>query len=113
MSKLTRGEVWLADLDPVKGHEQAGKRPIVILSVDRFNHSPAELIIVLPISTKAKGIPSHVEVLAGEASLKYKCFIKCEDIRSISKQRLSSYIGSISAETLKKVEDRVRILLGL
>jgi mRNA interferase MazF len=113
MSKVARAEVWNADLDPVRGHEQAGKRPVLILSVDRFNNSPADLVIVLPISTKVKGIPSHIEVLAGEANLKYNCFIKCEDIRSISKERLSSYVGSVSIETMKKVEDTVRILLGL
>ncbi|MBL8194755.1 MAG: type II toxin-antitoxin system PemK/MazF family toxin [Blastocatellia bacterium] len=113
MNKIARGEVWNADLDPVRGHEQAGKRPVLILSVDRFNNSPAELIIVLPITTKVKAIPSHIEVLAGEANLKYNCFIKCEDIRSISKERLSSYVGIVSGNTMKKVEDTVRILLGL
>ncbi len=113
MNKLVRAEVWSADLDPVRGHEQAGKRPVLILSVDRFNNSPAELIIVLPITTKVKAIPSHIEVSAGEANLKHRCFIKCEDIRSISKERLLSFIGVASVETMKKVEDTVRILLGL
>jgi mRNA interferase MazF len=97
----------------VRGHEQAGTRPVVILSVDRFNASPAGLIIVLPITTRAKGIPSHVEVLAGEANLKQKSFIKCEDVRSISKERLSSYVGNISKQTMSQVEDKMRILLGL
>lgn len=108
-----RSQVWSADLDPVRGHEQSGKRPVLILSVDRFNNSPAELVIVLPITSKAKGIPSHVEILPPEANLKQKCFIKCEDIRSIAKERLSNYIGVVSNETIEKVATRMKLLLGL
>ena len=79
----------------------------------RFNASPAGLIVVLPVTTKAKGVPSHIEVLAGEANLKQKSFIKCEDVRSIAKERLSSYVGNISKQTMLQIEDKIRMLLGL
>ncbi|HYN21742.1 MAG TPA: type II toxin-antitoxin system PemK/MazF family toxin, partial [Thermoanaerobaculia bacterium] len=46
-----RGEVWLASLDPVRGHEQAGTRPVLIVSEDLFNRGPAELIIALPVTS--------------------------------------------------------------
>ncbi|MDX2212140.1 MAG: type II toxin-antitoxin system PemK/MazF family toxin [Oculatellaceae cyanobacterium bins.114] len=46
MAQLVRGQVWLADLNPVKGHEQAGKRPCLIISVDLFNQGPAGLVVV-------------------------------------------------------------------
>ena len=49
-----RGDVWIVDLDPTKGHEQAGKRPCLVISVDIFNQGPADLVMVLPITTKAK-----------------------------------------------------------
>ncbi|MEJ1933096.1 type II toxin-antitoxin system PemK/MazF family toxin, partial [Nostoc sp. NIES-2111] len=88
MSKVSRGEVWLVDLNPVRGHEQAGKRPGLIISVDLFNQSPSGLIIVLPITSKDKGIPFHVEINPPEGGIKVQSFIKCEDVRSISVERL-------------------------
>lgn len=62
MPAPSRGEVWMVDLDPTKGHEQAGRRPGLVVSVDLFNHGPADLVVLVPITSKAKGIPFHVEV---------------------------------------------------
>ncbi len=45
-----RGEVWLIDFDPIRGHEQAGRRPALILSVDVFNAGPADLVVAVPIT---------------------------------------------------------------
>jgi len=108
-----RGEIWFVDLNPTRGHEQAGKRPALVVSVDLFNNGPAGLIVVLPITTKEKGIPFHVRINPPEGSLKEQSFIKCEDIRSISKDRLLSRIGTVSTATVEAVEDRIRILLNL
>ena len=113
MIKPLRGDIWLLDLNPAKGHEQGGTRPALIVSVDLFNSGPAELVIVLPITTKAKGVPLHVEIKPQEAGLKEKSFIKPEDIRSVSRERLIRKIGSVSAGILAIVEDRLRILLNL
>jgi mRNA interferase MazF len=107
------GEVWLVDLNPVRGHEQAGRRPALIISVDLFNSGPAELVVALPITTKNKGIPFHVEIDPPEGGVDEKSFIKCEDIRSVSKERLSANLGKVSQETMAAVQDRVRILLNL
>lgn len=107
------GEVWMVDLNPTKGHEQAGKRPALIVSVDLFNQGPAGLVVVLPITTKFKGIPFHVAVDPPEGGLNRKSFIKCEDVRSVAKERLSRRCGSVSPQTMIAVEDRLRILLGL
>ena len=109
----SRGEIWLVDLDPTRGHEQAGKRPGLVVSVDLFNHGPAGLVVLLPLTTRAKGIPFHVEVNSPEEGLKGKSFIKCEDVRSVAKERLSRQLGSVSQATLAVVEDRLRILLNL
>lgn len=108
-----RREVWLVNLDPAKGREQAGRRPALILSVDQFNHGPAELVVVIPITSKAKGIPFHVSVNPPEGGLSQLSFIKCEDVRSISKERLIQRLGVVIDQTMDEVEDRVRILLGL
>lgn len=113
MAQLARGEVWLANLNPVKGHEQAGKRPCLIISVDLFNQGASGLVVILPITSKDKGIPFHVELTPPEGGLKVRSFIKCEDIRSISVERLEKRWGAVSPETLAVVEDRLRILMGL
>lgn len=113
MAEPRRGEIWLVDLNPVRGHEQAGRRPALVVSVDPFNSGPAGLVVVLPLTTKAKEIPFHVEIHPPEGGLANPSYIKCEDVRSVSKERLAECRGAVSAETLAAVEDRLRILLDL
>jgi len=109
----SRGEVWLVDLSPVRGHEQGGTRPALVVSVDPFNHGPADLVVVVPLTTKDKRIPFHVRVDPPEGGLKSPSFVKCEDVRSVSKERLAQRLGRIGPGKMAAVEDRVRILLGL
>ena len=111
--KPSRGEVWLADLDPVKGHEQSGRRPSLVISDDRLNHSAAGLCVVIPITSKNKGQPLHVPVSPPEGGLTLPSFIKCEDMRSVSLERLLSRYGQVQPQTLAEVEDRLRLLLKL
>ncbi len=113
MLNPSRGEVWDVNLDPVRGHEQGGQRPGLVISIDQFNHGPAELVIIVPITTKAKGIRFHVKVSPTEGGLRECSFIKCEDVRSLARERLSRRIGEVSPATLLEVEDRLRILQGL
>lgn len=108
-----RGEIWFVDLDPARGHEQSGRRPCLILSVDDFNSGPADLVVVIPVSTKFKGVPLHVAVDPPQGGLHQKSYVKCEDVRSISKKRLVRKWGRVSNETMADVEDRIRILLDL
>src|SRR5262245_51942581 len=75
-----RGEVWFADLNPTRGREQAGQRPVLVISDDRFNASAAELVIVLPLTTRKKGIPYHVEISPPEGGMQQASYIKCEDV---------------------------------
>ncbi len=113
-SQPSRGEIWFIDLsDPPKGHEQAGNRPALIVSVDKFNHGPADLVVAIPISKVAKGIPTHVEVRPPEGGLTVRSFIKCEAIRSLSRVRLVRLMGRVSDRTMEAVEDRIKILLDL
>lgn len=113
MPKVARGDVWMVDLNPTTGREQAGKRPALVVSVDELNQSRAELVIVLPITSREKRIRSHVELKKGEGGLAFRSFIKCEDVRSISIRRLGRRLGTIPTSALEVVEDRLRILLGL
>ena len=108
-----RGEIWLADLNPIRGHEQAGRRPVLVFSEDIFNQGPADLVIVLPLTSTHRGVPSHVSVTPPEGGLKTPSVILCDAIRSIAKERLLRRWGAVSTATLEGVEDRVRFLLGL
>ena len=111
--KPLRGEVWYADFDPVVGHEQGGTRPGLIISHARLSASPAELVIALPITSIDKGMPSHVCVHPPEGGLRFTSFIKCEDIRSISKQRLGRHMGEVSDDTMERVDLILRMVLDL
>jgi len=108
-----RGEIWLADLNPVRGHEQAGKRPVLIVSVDLFNAGRADLVLVIPITSTMRSIPFHVVVHPPEGGLTNASALLCEAVRSISKDRLINRWGSITPATMTQVEDRLRILLDL
>ena len=109
----SRGEIWMADLNPDRGHEQAGFRPCLIVSVDLFNHGPAELLVVLPITLKDKQIPFHIPIDPQQSGLDVRSYVKCEDIRSISKSRLAEHRGQVPPGVMKLVEDRLRILLQI
>lgn len=108
-----RGEIWWVNLDPVLGREQAGRRPALVISVDVLNQSAAEIVVVVPLTSRAKEVRSHVEVPAGEGGLGSRSFVKCEDIRSVSSQRLLSRLGTVGTGTMRAVEDRLRMILGL
>ncbi len=103
----------MVDFNPTVGHEQAGRRPALVISVNAFNQCAAQLAVVLPLTTRARGIRSHVEVASGEAGLETTSFIKSEDVRSVSTRRLSRRFGIVSRATLEAVESRLRMLLGL
>jgi mRNA interferase MazF len=108
-----RGDIWSVSFDPTVGHEQAGTRPALVVSIDKLNHGPADLAIVLPITSHDKGQPIHVQVTPPEGGLSVRSFVKCEDIRSVSKQRLKRFCGTVTAQTMSEVERRMRILLKL
>jgi mRNA interferase MazF len=110
--KIKRGSICLVNLNPVRGHEQAGSRPCLVTSVDRLNNGPAGLLIVLPITTAERGIPAHIEILPPEGGLNYKSFAMCEMVRSISKERIIKSIGIVSDDTMIQVEKNLKQLLG-
>lgn len=113
MTNPNRGEVWTVSLDPTRGHEQAGSRPCLVLSVNEFNHGRAGLVVVLPITSRIRTIPSHVRLPRGEAGLRQDSVVKCEEVRCISKERLATRWGAVAPSTISAVESRVRLILGL
>ena len=112
-SAPVRGEVWFVNLNPTKGREQKGRRPALVVSTNTFNRGPADLVVVLPITSKRKGIPLHVRIDKPEGGVKAISYAMTEAVRSISKERLGKRWGSVSRATMVEVEDRLRILLEL
>jgi len=69
--------------------------------------------VILPITTRDKGIPLHVAVDPPEGGLTRRSFVKCEESRSISKDRLMKRLGELAAPTMEEVSDRLRVVFGL
>src|SRR5438552_13858843 len=99
-----RGEIWLVDLRPTRGREQTGLRPVLVLSVDFFNAGPADLVVVLPLTSTQRDIPLHVKVSKGDGGTRNDSAILCEAIRSVSKDRLFSRWGVVSQESWLKLK---------
>lgn len=108
-----RGEIWLVDFGTPIGHEQGYRRPAVVVSADRMNTSRAGLVIVVPVTKTARGLPSHVELDAGETGSRETSYAKGEDVKSVSVYRLVHRIGQVPEVDLHRVESVLRILLGL
>ncbi len=108
-----RGEVWDADLGIPTGHEQGGPRPCLVVSDDTYNQGPADLVIVVPLTSNQRPIPVHVPVAPPEGGLTRPSKILCDQIRCIARARLRQRRGMVSPVTLQDVEDRLRALLRL
>lgn len=109
----SRGEIWLVDLDPTRGREQRGRRPALVVSANKLNQGPAELVIVLPLTKVGKGIPSHVPVSRTDSGLDDDSFVICEQVRCISKERFARQIGRAPHPVMEKVSLLLRVLLEL
>lgn len=102
MARILRGEVWWADLNPVRGHEQAGVRPVLVISHDIFNQRSGT-VIALAITSQppAAGFPLSLEITT--AALPKRSWVKISQIRTLSVERLNSRLGMISPEELDDV----------
>ncbi|HEV2361446.1 MAG TPA: type II toxin-antitoxin system PemK/MazF family toxin [Acidimicrobiales bacterium] len=108
-----RGEVWLVDFGEPIGHEQAGRRPAVVVSSDRLNESLAGVVIVVPCTTTRRDLPSHVEIDPGRTGLRETSYAKCEDVKSVSDKRLVKRLGVVSEETLFSARRVLSFLLEI
>lgn len=107
------GEIWLVELDPVRGHEQGGTRPVLVLSVDAFNTLPLGIVLAVPLTTVSKGFPFHVALAPPEGGVTAPSWIRCEDLRGLSTERFRSRWGRVRPETLQACAIVLRQLLGL
>lgn len=112
---MLRGELYQASLDPIIGSEQGGSRPVLIVSRNALNAN-APIVIVVPLTrrdNKRRLYPTHVEIRAGEGGLSKDSVALCEQIRVISKERLTKRIGQLSAQTMSRVDSTLVIALDL
>ncbi len=115
LPKPHRGDVFLARLDPTEGSEQAGTRPVAVISRDAINaNSPVVVVVPFTDAANPKRIyPSHVWVSKGSAGLRLDSIAKAEQIRAIETSRFVSYCGKLSESQVKQLEDAIRITLAL
>jgi mRNA interferase MazF len=106
-----RGDVWLIDFGDPVGREQAGVRPGLVMSADALNESPAGVVIVVPITTARRGLPSHIEIDSAQSGLDDVSYAKCEDVKSISDHRLRHHLGRVDRTVISRVERVLRFLL--
>ncbi len=110
---IWRGEVYDVDLGQPIGHEPAFRRPAVVVSVDLLNNGPGGLVVVVPVTTAAYGLRSHVEVEPGRSGLGHTSYARCDQLRVISTDRLSSRRGMVAPEQLRAVDQALRFVLDL
>jgi mRNA interferase MazF len=108
-----RAEVWLVDFGDPVGREQSGRRPAVVVSANPLNDSRAGVVIVVPTTTTARGLPSHIEIDPDGSGLDETSYAKCEDVESISDQRLIARLGAVREEAMFKIARALRFLLDL
>jgi mRNA interferase MazF len=111
MARILRGDVRWADLNPVRGREQAGQRPVLVLSHDVFNDRSGTVIAVAMTSQGPRaGFPLTLESKA--AGLKKRSWIKISQISTLSVDRVGSRLGRASEEELARVIDGLNEILG-
>lgn len=106
--------MWFADLGHPIGREQSGRRPVVVVSSDLMNDGPGGVVVVVPVTTADRGLPSHVELDVAESGLREVSFAKAEDVRSISDRLLlGAPVGRLGPEPMHELSRALRLLLEL
>lgn len=111
-NEIKRGDIYLADLNPVFGSEQGGYRPVLIIQNDLGNkYSPTVIVAAITSKSKTK-VSTHIP-LKEKIRLDKNSIILLEQIRTIEKERLESFICTLDKEVMHKVDRALRISIGL
>jgi mRNA interferase MazF len=110
VARVLRGEVYWADPDPTRGHEQAGKRPVLVLSHEAFN---ARLGVVIALAVTSRPQPAYpLSHRLRTGDLPRESWVMMYQARTISTERLGERIGAISADELQEIVDGLVELVG-
>jgi mRNA interferase MazF len=111
MARILRGEIYWADLDPTKGHEQAGQRPVLVLSQDVFNERSGVVIaMALTSQPQRAGFPLTCELTSSK--LPKRSWVKINQIRTLSQERLGKRIARITPEDLDRIIEGLNEIIG-
>lgn len=111
---IKRGDFYWASLDPIRGSEQAGRRPVLVIQ-NNIGNEMAPTTIVAPLTTKSflKGYPTNVNLPKGSAGIPSDSTILLSQIRTLDKTRFEKQIGSLTPTLMQKVDRAIKISLGL
>ncbi len=111
---IKRGDVFFADLSPVRGSEQGGQRPVLIVQNDIGNkYSPTVIVAAITAKIAKAKLPTHVEVEASKVGLLKDSVILLEQVRTIDKTRLIQKLGQLDDDVMLLVNEALVISLGL
>lgn len=113
VTDVRTGDVWIAQLDPTIGHEQGGRRPVVVVSSGGFHSLPIDMTLVVPLTGTDRGLVTQPRISSQRSGLKQASFARPEDVRAIDAARLQRRLGSVSAEELAEVRKVLRYFLDL
>ena len=112
---MKRGDIFDARLNPTEGSEQAGVRPVVIVSRDAINKN-SSVVVIVPLTNAAnvkRSYPNNVALEKGEGGLTVESILLGGQLRAISKSRLLRQRGTLSTEIMQQVDRALRITLDL
>lgn len=111
---IRRGEIWLVEFSPTRGREQFGARPALILTADSADLNVLELVQVVPGTKNPRPTPTHIRADPSTTNgLDLVTFFMCEQLRTVSTDRLKRRLGKASAENIEEVEECIKMLLDL
>jgi mRNA interferase MazF len=111
---LRAGDVWLADLSPGVGSEQAGRRPVVIVSGPLHLALPHGVVYVVPVTSRDRGLRHQIPLASRSSGLsKLPSFTRPEDMRAVAYQRLERRLGAVRPNELAAVRRILRAFLDL
>lgn len=113
MPDLACGQVVWVNLSPVVGSEQDGHRPVVIVSGNDYLASIPNVIIVLPVTTRDRGVPNHVRLGGSPGLANNASFAMTEQPRTIDRRRITSHAGQVDQATLREVRSWLTDFLDL
>lgn len=111
MIEARQGEVWFCELDPTRGREQAGRRPVAVISVDQLGTGPSGLAIVVPLTTTAQDNPIRPQIDSPEGGLREPSWALTDMVRSVDRSRLVERWGRLRPATVEQLASRVRLLV--
>jgi len=111
---VKRGEVWLANLDPTRGSEQAGSRPVLVFQNDSINRfTSTYLTIPLTTNLRRASLPSCVFIPKGEGGLSSDSVALCHQLRVLDRTRLGRRLGELSDELMTEIEGCIAFTTGM